>query len=103
MTARVGVANRPIRSVNTKLMFAGNCMSEITIMKEKTRQLLDAAKARRKKLPKGFALFLIQTKEVKREQRKMAKARKAIAARLREIRRNDGHHLARVWARAGGC
>jgi hypothetical protein len=36
-------------------------------------------------------------------QRQLTKARKATAAHLRKIRQDDGHHLARVWARAGGC
>jgi len=66
-------------------------------MKEKTRQLLDTARTRRLALDS-----LMMTKEGKRLQRQLTKARKAIAERLREIRREDGHHLARVWARAAG-
>ncbi len=73
-------------------------------MKEKTRLLLDTATARRRQHPRRLALdSLAHTKDGKRLQRQFTKARKAIAAHLREIRANDGHHLARVWARAGGC
>lgn len=72
-------------------------------MKEKTTLLLTAAKARVKQHPRRLALeSLAGTKEGKKLQRQFTKARKAIAAHLREIRQNEGHHLARVWARAGG-
>jgi len=72
-------------------------------VKEKTRQLLTAAYARRKQHPRRIVLtHLAETKEGKRLQRQFTKARKAIAEHLRGIRRNDGHPLARVWARAGG-
>lgn len=70
-------------------------------MKEKTRQLLDIARARRMKHPRRITLTsLLLTKEGKRLQRQLTKARKAIAECLRGIRQTDGHHLARVWARA---
>lgn len=69
-------------------------------MKEKTRQLLTAAYARRKQHPRRIALTsLLTTKEGKRLQRQYVKARKAIAENLQELRRHDGHRLARVWAR----
>jgi hypothetical protein len=73
-------------------------------MKEKTRLLLTASKARGKQHPRRLALsHLAYTKEGKRLQRQFTKARKAIAEHIRTIRQGDGHHLARVWARAGGC
>lgn len=72
-------------------------------MKDKTRKLLDAAKVRRKEHPRHIISILEGTKEGKRLQRQLTKARKATAAHLRKIRQDDGHHLARVWARAGGC
>ena len=73
-------------------------------MKDKTRQLLTASKARSKQHPRRIALsHLAETKEGKRLQRQFTKARKAIATHLREIRGNDGPTLTRVWARAGGC
>jgi len=72
-------------------------------MNDKTRRLLDAAKARRKNHLRQVPCILEGTKEGEREQRRLIKKRKTIAAHLREIRQSDGHHLARVWARAGGC
>lgn len=73
-------------------------------MKDKTRQLLDdAAKARRKQHPRRITLtHLAETKAGKKLQRQYTKARKALAARTREIRQTEGHFLARVWTRAGG-
>jgi len=72
-------------------------------MKANTRQLLTTAKARRKQYPRRIALtHLAETKEGKRLQRQLTKARKAIAENLCGIRCRDGHQLARIWARAGG-
>jgi hypothetical protein len=73
-------------------------------VKEKTRQLLDASKARRQKHQRRLALtHLAETKEGKRLQRQLTKARKTIAKQLQAIRASNGPALARVWARAGGC
>lgn len=70
-------------------------------MKEKTRLLLDMARNRRARFPRRMALdYLLATKEGKQFQRKLTKARRTIANHIREIQREDGHHLARVWARA---
>ena len=76
-------------------------------MKEKTSLLLEAAAQRRKIQEQGgkglvrrLALdSLLDTKDGKKLQRKLKKARKAVADKLREIRRTEGHQLARVFAR----
>ena len=68
-------------------------------MKDKTLELLAASRTRRRRYPKRVLLYG-ETKEGKRLQGQLTKARRAIADKLRGIRQTDGHRLARVWARA---
>ncbi len=69
------------------------------MIKPKTIELLTTTKVRRRKHPKRV-LLCESTKEGKRLQRQYSKARRAIANKLRNIRRTNSHYLARVWARA---
>src|SRR5690348_10343992 len=83
--------------------------TEAPMLKETTQRHLAASKARRvaQSCAHTKSSFLQSlsargSKDAAKILRKAKKNRKALANSLREKRREHGHHLARVWHRAGG-